>query len=166
MVDEDARVVQILNKSFGRGRNPSVQLLGGRIESFDRPTSTLIMSYSAEERLNNGNGQVMGGFLAAIMDVTVAQAIVVQSRLKQTVSTLEQKVSLLAPVRLPHVDKSNVEGRLRCQATAVKRGKTIAFYEVSLFDATGKLVARATQTALVLDIVRRQPKATRHRPKL
>jgi hypothetical protein len=33
---DDARVIETLNKSFERGRNPSVKLLGGRIISYDR----------------------------------------------------------------------------------------------------------------------------------
>ena len=32
----DERLIEILNKSFGRGRNPSVALLNGEIVSFDR----------------------------------------------------------------------------------------------------------------------------------
>lgn len=106
--------------------------------------------------MDNGNRQVMGGFLAAMMDVTVAQAVVVHSGISQTVSTLEQKTSLLAPVRL---SKSPVEGssppRLRCEATAIKRGRTVAFYEVSLMNNNDELIARATQTTLLVDIPKR-----------
>lgn len=40
---DDKRVIDILNKSFERGRNPSVKLLGGRIVSYDRAKSTLAM---------------------------------------------------------------------------------------------------------------------------
>lgn len=107
--------------------------------------------------MDNGNRQVMGGFLAAMMDVTVAQAVVVHSGISQTVSTLEQKTSLLAPVRLSA--KSPVEGssppRLRCEATAIKRGRTVAFYEVSLTNDNDELIARATQTTLLVDIPKR-----------
>lgn len=41
----------------------------------------------------------MGGILAAMMDVAVAQAVVVDSNAERTISTLEQKTSLLSPVR-------------------------------------------------------------------
>ena len=65
----------------------------GHIEAFDREEKLLRMSFKADRSFDNGNGQVMGGFLSAMMDVTVAQAAVVQSQLRQTVSTLEQKAS-------------------------------------------------------------------------
>ena len=35
---DDKRVIDVLNNSFERGRNPSVKLLGGRIVSYDRPS--------------------------------------------------------------------------------------------------------------------------------
>lgn len=122
-----------------------------------RTHRALIAVFQATPELDNGNGQVMGGFLAAMMDVCVAQAVVVQSTLTQTVSTLEQKTSLLAPVRLSRKpDAAPV--LLRCKATAIKRGKTVAFYEVSLSDEKGVLVAKATQTTLVINIPKHSPK--------
>ena len=74
-----------------------------------------------------------------MMDVTVAQAAVVQSRLTQTVATLEQKVTLLAPVRLQKGSEDPVP--LFCEATAIKLGRSVAFYEVSIENAKGVLGA-------------------------
>eukprot|EP00747_Dinoflagellata_sp_TGD_P168047 gnl/TRDRNA2_/TRDRNA2_193598_c0_seq1.p1 gnl/TRDRNA2_/TRDRNA2_193598_c0~~gnl/TRDRNA2_/TRDRNA2_193598_c0_seq1.p1 ORF type:complete len:184 (-),score=38.95 gnl/TRDRNA2_/TRDRNA2_193598_c0_seq1:233-733(-) len=153
----DEKLLEILNNSFARGRNPSVKLLGGKIESFDREAKRMVMSYNAVPDLDNGNGQVMGGFLAAMMDVTVAQCSVVLSQLQQTVSTLEQKTSLLGPVRLP---KGVQSVSLRCEATAVKLGKSVAFYEVSLTDEKGALVARASQTTMLVDVAPPKKKET------
>jgi len=135
-----------------------VRLLNGHIASFERDAMRIIMHFVVTSAsLDNGNGQVMGGFLAAMMDVTVAQAAVVASRLKQTVSTLEQKVSFLAPVKVPRREDEAV--LLVCAATAVKSGKRVAFYEVSLTnEATDTLVARATQTTLLVNIRRSKKK--------
>ena len=119
----DEKLMEVLNKSFARGRNPSVQLLGGRIESFDREAGAMRMSFAGAPALDNGNGQVMGGFLAAMMDVAVAQLAVVLSKLTQTVATLEQKASLLAPVRLARGSDEPV--RLFCDATAGNRGRSL-----------------------------------------
>ena len=119
---------------------------------------TCIAEYVATPAMDNGNRQVMGGFLAAMMDVTVAQAVVVHSGITQTVSTLEQKTSLLAPVRLSAKTPSEQPVRLRCEATAIKRGRTVAFYEVSLLGDKGEMIARATQTTLLLDIPKRDAK--------
>jgi hypothetical protein len=59
----DNRLCEILNKSFARGRNPSVALLGGKIVSFDREAQSMRMEFAATPALDNGNAQVMGGFL-------------------------------------------------------------------------------------------------------
>ena len=100
----------------------------------------------------------MGGILAAIMDVTVAQAAVIYSKNTQTVSTLEQKTSLIGPVRLSRTKDEDVP--LLCRAKAVKSGRRVAFYEISLFDErNGKLVARASQTTLLIDIPKRKPRS-------
>ena len=99
----------------------------------------------------------MGGILAAMMDVTVAQAAVIYSKNTQTVSTLEQKTSLVGPVRFSKKEKEDVP--LMCRAKAVKSGRRVAFYEISLFDERNdKLVARASQTTLLIDIPKRAPK--------
>jgi uncharacterized protein (TIGR00369 family) len=152
----DESLIERLNKSFERGRNPSVALLGGKIVSFDREAKSMRMSFQGVPALDNGNGQVMGGFLSAMMDVTVAQAAVVYSRLAQTVATLEQKVSLLAPVRLKKGAADPV--LLTCDATAIKVGRSVAFYEISLHGPDGGLVARASQTTSLVNLPPRKPK--------
>ena len=152
----DAKAIEVLNKSFARGRNPSVQLLGGQIESFDREAMRMRMRFEGTKQLDNGNGQVMGGFIGAMMDVAVAQLAVVLSQLTQTVSTLEQKASLLAPIRLPRDSDEPVP--MFVDATAIKMGRSVAFFEISLEDAEGTLAARATQTTMLIDIAPRKPK--------
>lgn len=146
----DDKAVEVLNKSFARGRNPSVQLLGGQIATFDREAKHMRMQFEASKQLDNGNGQVMGGFIGAMMDVAVAQLAVVLSRLTQTVATLEQKCSLLAPIRLPRGNDDPV--LVFVDATAIKLGRSVAFFEISLEDGDGTLAARATQTTMLVDI--------------
>ena len=104
----------------------------------------------------------MGGILAAIMDVTVAQAAVIYSKNTQTVSTLEQKTSLIGPVRLSRKKDQDEDVPLMCRAKAVKSGRRVAFYEISLFDErNNKLVARASQTTLLIDIPKRPKKRSK-----
>ena len=43
----DEKMIEVLNKSFNRGRNPSVQLLGGQIVSLDRDALSMRMSFGA-----------------------------------------------------------------------------------------------------------------------
>ncbi len=150
----DEKAVEVLNKSFLRGRNPSVQLLGGLIVSFDRDAMHMRMRFEASKSLDNGNGQVMGGFLGSMMDVAVAQLAVILSRLTKTVATLEQKCSLLTPIRLPRDSDDPV--LVFVDATAVKLGRSVAFFEISLADEAGTLAARATQTTMLVDIAPRK----------
>jgi uncharacterized protein (TIGR00369 family) len=152
----DEKAVEVLNNSFVRGRNPSVQLLGGQIVSFDRNSMRMRMRFEASKQLDNGNGQVMGGFLGSMMDVAVAQLAVVLSRLTQTVATLEQKCSLLAPIRLSRDSDDPV--LVFVDATAIKLGRSVAFFEISLEDSEGALAARATQTTMLVDIAPRKSK--------
>ena len=153
---DDLRTVDVLNRSFVRGRNPSVQLLGGQIETFDRDAMHMRMRFEATKQLDNGNGQVMGGFLGSMMDVAVAQLAVVLSRLTRTVATLEQKCSLLAPVRIPRDSDDPVQ--IFVDATAIKLGRSVAFFEISLTDREGTVAARATQTTMLIDIAPRKTK--------
>ena len=71
--------------------------------------------FRGKKSFNNGNNQVMGGILAAIMDVTVAQAAVIYSKNTQTVSTLEQKTSLIGPVRLSRKKDQDEDVPLMCR---------------------------------------------------
>ena len=41
-------------------------------------------------------------------------------------------------------------------ATAIKLGRSIAFFEISLEDDEGRLAARATQTTMLVDVAPRK----------
>ena len=55
----------------------------------------------------------------------------------------------MAPVPIP----KDVEGvPLLVTVTAVKMGKSVAFYEATLTDEKNRLIARATQTTMLVDV--------------
>lgn len=89
--------------------------------------------------LCNPMGQIQGGYLCAMLDECMSVAGMVASGMTSVMPTLEMKTSFLRPA-LP--------GALRGIGRIVKWGKTIAFAEGELYDDEGRLLAKATATAL------------------
>ncbi len=95
-----------------------------------------------DERFANPAGLVQGGFLAAIMDSAMgASAVTAQGERRVLVSNTGMKVSFVRPVR--------PGGALRCVATVLKSGRTVAFVEARLRDEGGRLVATASSTYVI-----------------
>ncbi len=95
-----------------------------------------------DERFANPAGLVQGGFLAAIMDSAMgASAVTVQRERRVSVSNTGMRVSFVRPVRPGDA--------LRCVATVLKSGRSVAFVEARLHDATGTLVATASSAYVI-----------------
>jgi acyl-coenzyme A thioesterase PaaI-like protein len=76
----------------------------------------------------------------------------VHTRLQKVISTLEQKQSYLRPVPLNR--------QLLCRATFLRQGKDVAFYESEICnEATGEVLAKASQTAMLVPVVRGKAKS-------
>lgn len=145
----DERIVELLNSSFGRGKNPSVSTLSGgdgddKIISFDRESGRLVMKFRGSDAMCNGKpgpkAQIQGGFASAMLDAVTAQMVVIYSQLKFTVASLEQKTTFLRPVP-PNTDLVGI-------AKVVKFGRSIAFLdaELRLGSETGELLVTSTTT--------------------
>ena len=89
--------------------------------------------------LCNLMGQIQGGYLCAMLDECMSVAGMVASGMTSVMPTLEMKTSFLRPA-LP--------GSLRGVGRIVKWGKTVAFAEGELYDPEGRLLAKASATAL------------------
>jgi uncharacterized protein (TIGR00369 family) len=106
--------------------------------------------FDASEAFTNPMGHIQGGYLCAMLDDVMSLAGVVASGLTHLMPTLEMKTSFLRPA-LPGP-------KLRAVGRVVKWGKTIAFTEGELFDDQGRLLAKATGTALPTPVSRfREP---------
>mmetsp|Transcript_16939 Transcript_16939/g.20908 ORF Transcript_16939/g.20908 Transcript_16939/m.20908 type:complete len:178 (-) Transcript_16939:1232-1765(-) len=150
----DAKIVEILNASFKKGRNPSVSTLSGgpgegKIVDFDREKQTFTMVFKVGNDYINGkpgkNAQVQGGFASAMLDSVCANAVVAFSRIKTTVATLEQKASFIKPVP-PNTD-------LYATAKVIKMGRSIAFLEAELRNGkNGPLLVKGSQTNSLLEL--------------
>ena len=91
------------------------------------------------ELLLNPMKQIQGGYLCAMLDEAMSVACMVASGMTHVAPTLEMKTSFLRPA---------MPGTIKGIGRVVKWGRSIAFTEGELYDADGRLLAKATGTAL------------------
>lgn len=131
-----------LLERFQRSRNqPSgSRTLGFRVVAVSQAAKSVEVEFEARaDLLLNLMGQVQGGFLSAMLDECMSVACMVASGMTAVAPTLEMKTSFFRPA-LP--------GRLKGVGKVAKWGRQIAFTEGELYDAEGRLLAKATGTAL------------------
>lgn len=116
---------------------PFARELGFEIIRYGAGSSELRYTPRAEH--GNSLGVVHGGALMALLDVTMAAAGL-SSDPEQGAVTIEMKTSFMRAVRM--VPGQSLVGRGRL----LRRTRTMAFVEGSIFDADGELSAHATGT--------------------
>ena len=94
---------------------------------------------ASAETMANPMRQIQGGYLCAMLDECMSVACMVASGMTHVAPTLEMKTSFFRPA---------FPGPLKGVGTVVRWGKTIAFTEGELYDAEGRLLAKASGTAL------------------
>jgi uncharacterized protein (TIGR00369 family) len=130
----DAEIIDLLNA----GRPACVRTLGGRVIEGDRSARSLTMDFEVDETVCHSSPPVVqGGFIAGMVDTTMAHTMLFLTRLTASVPTLELKVSYLRPVR---------PGALRSSAQVLHLGRSVAFLEAHLSDLEGELLAKASST--------------------
>jgi uncharacterized protein (TIGR00369 family) len=141
--DEPAALTDddMLQRFLRTKRQPTgSQTLGFRMLAVDQANRSVEVAFEASaERLCNPMGQIQGGFLCAMLDECMSVACMVASSMTCVAPTLEMKTSFLRPA-LP--------GPLRGVGRVIKWGRTIAFTEGELYDAEGRILAKATGTAV------------------
>ena len=116
------------------------QTLGFRMTRIEQATRTVEVAFEARaELLCNPMGQVQGGYLCAMLDECMSVACLVASGMTAVAPTLEMKTSFLRPA---------MPGALKGVGRVLKWGKTVAFTEGELYDDQGRMVAKATGTAI------------------
>ncbi len=136
LTDEDllARFLRTKNQPTGS------QTLGFRMSKIEQASRTVEVMFDARaELLCNPMGQIQGGFLCAMLDECMSVACMVASGMTSVAPTLEMKTSFLRPA---------MPGALRGVGRVLKWGRTVAFTEGELFDDQGRLLAKATGTAI------------------
>ena len=116
------------------------QTLGFRLVSVSQTTRSVEVEFDAKaELLLNPMKQIQGGYLCAMLDECMSVACMVASGMTAVAPTLEMKTSFFRP---------GAPGKLRGVGRVVKWGRQVAFTEGELFDAEGRLLAKATGTAI------------------
>ncbi len=136
LTDED-----ILGR-FQRARNQPTgsQTLGFRLISVCQETKSVEVAFEARaELLLNPMKQIQGGYLCAMLDECMSVACMVASGMTHVAPTAEMKTSFFRPAK---------PGPLRGVGRVVRWGRTLAFTEGEIYDAEGRLLAKATGTAV------------------
>ena len=116
------------------------QTLGFRMLSVSQEKKEVEVAFEAKaELVSNPMKQVQGGYLCAMLDECMSVACMVASGMTAVAPTVEMKTSFFRPA---------MPGQLKGIGRVVRWGKTIAFTEGELYDAEGRLVAKATGTAV------------------
>jgi len=122
---------------------PCVRILGGAAEAYDPERRELAMTYAPTHDHCNSGDVVQGGFITAMLDATMAYAVL---EADEGLATLEIKVSFIAVGR---------PGPMRCVGRPVNMGRSICFLEGELYQ-DDRLIATATTTG---KLIRAKPDA-------
>lgn len=128
------------------GRRPiprAAATLGAQIVDVDPDAGRIEMSFAAKADFTNPMGEVLGGFIAAMLFDTVGPALLATLGPGEFQETLELKSVFLRTTR---------PGRLVGTGRVVHRAGDLAFLEASLTDADGVLIATGTATARVIPL--------------
>ena len=127
-------------------RPPAVTKLGGRVTAYDPDSGVLEMRFDLDESFCHSGDIVQGGYIAGMLDASMAHAVFAHIKTFAVIATLEIKVSYLEIAR---------PGRLTARGEIVRLGKSIGFMQASLYDNDGRQLAAATSTAR---IIRKDPR--------
>jgi uncharacterized protein (TIGR00369 family) len=118
---------------------PAARLLGTRFVSLDPESGTIETSFEATDQLLNTAGDIQGGMLCSMLDVTLGSCAIAALDEGQWAPTLELHTHFLARA---HV------GPMVGRARVVKRGGSVVFVSGELVQ-DDRVVATATASALV-----------------
>ena len=133
---------------FQRSRNQpaSSRTLGFRVIAVSQAEKSVEAAFEANgDLLLNPMKQIQGGYLCAMLDECMSVACMVASGMTHVAPTAEMKTSFFRPA---------VPGAIRGVGRVVKWGKTIAFTEGELYDPEGRLLAKASGTAVPIPFAR------------
>jgi uncharacterized protein (TIGR00369 family) len=92
----------------------------------------------------NPVGVVHGGYAATLLDSACGCAVHTRLTAQQAYTTLELKVAF-------HKTITDETGPIRAEARVLSFGRRVAYSEGKLMDATGRLLASATSTLLIME---------------
>ena len=116
------------------------QTLGFRLVGVSQAKMEVEVAFEARPGLlSNPMKQVQGGYLCAMLDECMSVACMVASKMTAVAPTAEMKTSFYRPASF---------GPIKGIGRVSRWGRTLAFTEGELYGADGKLLAKATGTAV------------------
>jgi len=140
--EPDVLTDEALLERFLRSKNQPTgsQTLGFRMVAVSQAEKSVEVAFDAKaELLLNPMKQIQGGYLCAMLDEAMSVACMVASGMTHVAPTAEMKTTFFRPA---------MPGAIKGIGRVVKWGRTIAFTEGELYDADGRLLAKATGTAV------------------
>jgi uncharacterized protein (TIGR00369 family) len=126
----------------GRVAPPPVAALLG-ISLLDVQRGRVAFEMEVGEHLFNPIGCVHGGMLSTLLDSAMGCAVHTTLPAGIGYTTLDLKVTFVHQVTSP-------SGVVRCDASVLHSGRTVAVAEGRITNETGRLIAHATTTCLVM----------------
>ena len=116
------------------------QTLGFKMLSVSQEKMQVEVAFEGKAELHaNPMKQIQGGYLCAMLDEVMSVACMVASKMTAVAPTAEMKTSFFRPA---------TPGPIKGIGRVVRWGRTIAFTEGELYDGEGRLLAKATGTAV------------------
>jgi len=125
------------------GRTPlpaAAATLGWEPVSIRPEEGTIEVAFQASDAFVNPAGVIQGGFLAAMLDETLGQALVAGLSPGDFAPTTDLHVQFLRPAR---------PGRLLGRGRVVRRGRDVGFLAGELVNEDGAVLAVATATVQI-----------------
>ena len=122
---------------------PAARTLGFEFLDADPDQGTISVAFDGAESFTNPFGEVLGGFLAAMLYDTVGPALLATLPPGRFIKTLDLNTTFVRPT---------ATGRLTGRGRVVTRNGDNATLEGTLYDADDQIIATATATALVVDV--------------
>jgi uncharacterized protein (TIGR00369 family) len=124
------------------GLPPCGETLGWHVIEARPAEGWIKNGYDGRPEFCNPSGFVAGGFLAAMLDDTMALALVAMTDQKFFPVSLSMTVNFLAPAK---------PGPIIAEGRVTQLGKTIAFIEGKLLDADGTALATASTNVRLIE---------------
>jgi uncharacterized protein (TIGR00369 family) len=135
--------VQQLRALMTSGRRPGIAVtLGFNLVEVDEAGFAAFEGVP-DENAYNPLGTVHGGYAATLLDSACGCAVHAMLAPGQGFTTLELKVAY-------HKAMTRQTGKVRAEGRVLSFGRRAAFSEAKLLDASGRLLASATSTLLVI----------------
>jgi uncharacterized protein (TIGR00369 family) len=133
---------QAILERFLRTKNQPTgsQTLGFRMVAVSQAEKSVEVEFDARaELLLNPMKQIQGGYLCAMLDECMSVACMVASGMTHVAPTAEMKTTFFRP---------GAPGKINGIGKVVRWGSRVAFTEGELLDPEGRVLAKATGTAI------------------